>query len=113
MMIFGATFLSVLAVGVEMRAIARKRITLAAMAACVIAAGQIVALKLVPSSASWVDGASYVLANALGILASFQVYASASAENAQFQRPFDGCQGRTECFVIEGAGCPSGGGRST
>lgn len=103
--IFVATFLSVLAVGVEMRAIVRKRQGLAALAACIIAGGQIVALKLVPSSGSWADVAAYVLANGLGILASFRAYAAVHSRQDQFHPPFDVCEGRRECFFAEAHAC--------
>ena len=69
--IFVATLVSVLCIGVQMRAISRYQIGLAASCAVIIAAGQLVAMKVVPGSTDWLDYASYVAANCLGILVSF------------------------------------------
>ena len=111
--IFVATLVSVLCIGVQMRAISRYQIGLAASCAVIIAAGQLVAMKVVPGSTDWLDYASYVAANCLGILVSFEVHRRMAGKTNKFEVPLPICEGKIDCPFMKSAclkdlsGCPA------
>jgi hypothetical protein len=101
LVIFVGTLVSVLAVGVEMRAISRHQIGLAAGCAAIIAGGQLVAMRLVPGSTDWLDYASYIAANFIGIWVSFSLYGVFQKKSFEF--PLHICEGKVKCPFKDGA----------
>ena len=93
--LFLATLASVLAIGVEMRALAKGNVWLAVFCAVVIALGQTVVFKTLPNSPGWDGAAAYALANAIGIWLSFIVHKKAT--QGVFKEPFPFCDGVNVC----------------
>ena len=103
LVIFVVTLVSVLSIGVQMRAMSRYQIGLAVSCAAIIAAGQLVAMKLVPGSTNWMDYASYVAATCLGIWVSFSVHSAMVKKSPKFEVPLSICEGKIQCPFMAGA----------
>lgn len=113
LIIFVGTLVSVLAIGVQVRAISRHQISLAAASAAIIAGGQLVAMRLVPGSTNWLDYATYVAANCLGIGLSFALHRLVIRKTTKFEVPLPFCEGKIQCPFMAGvcskdlARCPT------
>ena len=109
LVIFFCTLISVLAVGVEVRAIARYQISLAVGSAAFIAGGQLVAMRLVPSSTNLLDNFSYIGANCIGIGIgigiSFALHRGMALKTNKFETPLSLCEGKEICPFTTRA-CP-------
>lgn len=103
LVIFIGTLISVLAIGVEMRAISRHQIGLAVGSAAIIAGGQLVAMRLVPGSTNWLDYACYVVANCIGIWVSFALHRKMVQKTTSFEVPLHICEGKIQCPFMTGA----------
>ena len=101
--IFFITLVSVLSIGVQMRAISRYQIGLAVSCAAIIAAGQLVAMKVVPGSTNWLDYDSYAAANCIGIWVSFEVHRKMAKRATKFEAPLSICEGKIDCPFMNSA----------
>lgn len=93
LIIFFATLLSIMAVGMQTRAISKNQKLLAAFSAALFAIGYLVALKLVPQTNNYWDYFAYVFGNFLGILISFKIHHKVTIKG-EFKKPFDFCNNR-------------------
>ena len=91
--IYITTLISIIAIGMQTRAISKNQKLLAALSASIFAMGYLFALKLVPQSTNYWDYFAYVLANFVGILFSFHIHSKVTQKN-QFKKPFDFCNNR-------------------
>lgn len=91
--IFMATLLSVIAVGMQTRAISKNQKLLAACCAALFATGYVFALKLVPQSNNYWDYFAYVSGNFMGIFLSFKIHHKVTIKD-EFKKPFDFCNNR-------------------
>ena len=91
--IFITTLISIIAIGMQTRAISKNQKLLAAFSASVFAMGYLFALKLVPQSTSNWDYFAYVVANFIGILISFKIHSKMTLKG-EFKKPFDFCNNR-------------------
>lgn len=103
LVIFVVTLISVLSIGVQMRAMSRYQIGLAVSCAAIIAAGQLVAMRLVPGSTNWMDYARYVAATCIGIWVSFIVHSVMVKKATKFEVPLPLCEGKSQCPFMSGA----------
>ena len=103
--IFIATLLSVIAIGMQTRAISKNQMFLAAFSASVVAMGYLFALKLVPQTTNPWDYVAYILANSMGIFISFKIHAKVTVKG-EFKKPFDFCNNRErKCEFREDGKC--------
>lgn len=91
--IFITTLLSVIAIGMQTRAISKNQMILAAFCASVVAIGYLFALKLVPQTTNYWDYIAYITANFIGIFASFKIHNKVTIKG-EFKKPFDFCNNR-------------------
>jgi len=91
--IFITTLLSVIAIGMQTRAISKNQMILAAFCASVVAIGYLFALKLVPQTTNYWDYIAYIAANFLGIFISFKIHHKVTIKG-EFKKPFDFCNNR-------------------
>lgn len=91
--IFITSLISIIAIGMQTRAIAKNQKFIAAFSAAIFAMGSVITLKLVPQSSSYFDYFSYVFANFIGILYSFKLHNTFTLKN-EFKKPFDFCNNR-------------------
>lgn len=88
--IFFTTMLSVIGIGMQTRSISKNQMFLAAFCSALVAVGYLFTFKLVPKSESYLDYASYILANFIGILISFKLHHRVTVKG-EFKKPFDFC----------------------
>lgn len=93
LIIFITTLISIIAIGMQTRAISKNQKFLAAFSASIFAMGYLFALKLVPQSNNYWDYIAYVLANFVGILSSFKIHSKVTIKD-EFKKPFDFCNNR-------------------
>jgi hypothetical protein len=68
-----------------------------------MSSGQLVAMRLVPGSTDWLDYASYIAANCIGISVSFALHRVMVRKTSLFEVPLPFCEGKTECPFMDGA----------
>lgn len=103
--IFITTLISVIAIGMQTRAISKNQKFLAAISASIFAMGSVVTLKLVPQSGNYLDYFAYVFANFVGIFYSFKIHNKVTLKD-EFKKPFDFCHNREKkCEFREDKKC--------
>lgn len=92
--IFFSTLVSVLAIGMQTRAISKHQAGLAVLCSALIAGCQLVALKLIPNTSGLANGAAYIIAGTLGIHLSFGLHRLVAGGS---ERPLALCEGKESC----------------